>query len=42
LLAQHRLQRVLARLAHLSAASGAKREARMGDWLGRILSKVRE
>ena len=35
-------QRVVARLAHLSSATGGVRETRMGDWLNRILLKVRE
>ena len=35
-------QRVIARLAHLSSATGGSRETRMGDWLNRILLKVRE
>ena len=42
LLGARKSQRVIARLAHLSSASGGGRESRMADWLGRILLKVRE
>lgn len=35
-------QRVVARLAHLSSAVGGAREARLGDWLTRILHKIRD
>ena len=37
-----RAQRVLARLAHLASAAGGRRETHMGDWLTRILLKIRE
>ena len=35
-------QRVVARLAHLSSAVGSTREARLGDWLTRILLRLRD
>ena len=35
-------QRVVARLAHLSSAVGGTREARLGDWLTRILLRLRD